>query len=226
MSRIVIGIPHTGTFPWQTTMALLGLQIPKGFTVVYHMIGSCLIYEAREKIIKFAEGQKAKYVLMLDSDMVLPNNALGKMVSQLEADKELGMISGMAFKRTPPFQPCFYTKLTYEFDKHKPYLESPVKFPDKGLMEIQGAGLACVLIRLSSLDEVKRPLFFPLPNLGEDLTFCLKLRIAKVSMVVDLSVDVGHVSSMPIAREHFQAVYDEHQRINPDKQIYTGGTES
>jgi hypothetical protein len=220
LEKICIGIPHTGLFHWQTISAILGLQIPKGYAVSYHLIGSCLVYDAREKIVEFAKNNDCKYILYLDSDMVPPNDMLFKMLEHLK-NPDIDIISGMAFKRTPPFQPCFYTKLQYDSKKFEPYLESPVEFPDVGLLPIQGAGMACCMIKTELFNKIKKPYFFPLPNLGEDLTFCYKARIeANAKMFCDLSIDTGHIAQMPISKDHFKACFEEYKKTKNPSQIF------
>jgi GT2 family glycosyltransferase len=191
------------------------------------MVGSCLVYEAREGIIQYALNNKCDYVLFLDSDMVLPPDALLKMFNILEKT-DCQMVSGTAFKRIPPFQPCFYTKVGYDmgkdFTQSKPILESPIEFPSTGLMPVEGIGMACCLINTKVFSLIDAPYFFPLPKLGEDLTFCLKLKQKNVKMIVDLSIDVGHVTTMPVMQEHFRACYEEHKRINKDKPIFEAVT--
>lgn len=227
-NKICIGLPHTGTFPWQTTMSLLALRVPAGYALVYHAIGSCLVYDAREKIVDFARKNKCKYTVMLDSDMVPPQDMLIKMVSYLEAHQEIDLVSGMAFKRTPPFQPCVYTDLEYNLEEQKPMLTSPVVFPDEGMLPLAGVGMACCMIRTDLFDRIDekkkdKKYFFPLPNLGEDLTFCLIARKCGAKMLADLSIDVGHVSAMPITRDHYRACYEEHQARHKDKPIFDEG---
>ena len=219
----VIGIPHTGLFYWQTVMALLGLSYPANTIIKYHLIGSCLIYDARDKIFEFAEKENADWVFFMDSDMVIPNDILIKL------DKHnVPMISGMAFKRTPPYQPCFYTKVEIKEDTHKPYCESPIQFPDKGILECQGLGMACCFIRKEVwkntahkvTEKCERTWFFPYPGVGEDLSFCLRARKAKHKMYVDLSINVGHISTVPITKEYFEIARDEHIKNNPKEMLY------
>jgi hypothetical protein len=215
MKKICIGIPHTGLFFWNTLMALLQLRAPKDTQICYHLVGSCLVYDAREKIVEFAKQSKCDYVVMLDSDMVPPSDMIERMFAILENKEELDMVTGMAFKRTPPFQPCFYTKIGYNKETFQPTLESPIEWAKEAvLMEIAGAGLACAMIKMSLFDRMKRDLgyFYPLPNLGEDLTFCLKAKAeGKAKFVVDLTIDVGHCSTLPIYSEHFHACYEQHK---------------
>lgn len=224
--KICIGIPHTGLFHHQTVFSLLSLKVPSGCQIIYHSIGSCLVYDAREKIIKFARENNCKYVVMLDSDMVPPADMLIKMFLILENKPDVAIITGMAFKRTPPFQPCFYSKMDYNLETQQPKLESPIEFPKEGLMALQGCGMSNCMIRVNTFNEIDKfkgagikGYFFPLPNLGEDLTFCLLAR--KVGhILLDLSIDVGHVSALPITSDHFKACYEEHKRKNMKKPLF------
>ena len=210
----IIGIPHMGLFHWQTIMSLLSLRMPNNTMVKYHFIGSSLVYDAREKIVEFAMNEKADWIFFLDSDMVPPHDILIKLT-----DLNVPMCTGMAFKRTPPFQPCFYTKVGVD-KEFKPQLESPVEFPLQGIIECQGFGMACALIRREVFEKVKKPYFFPFPNIGEDLSFCLRARQAGFKMYCDLSVDCGHVSSMPIQKDHFKAAYEQYKKENNGEPLF------
>lgn len=226
-TNICIGIPHMGIFHWQTLSALLSLRVPPNCVIKYHMVGSSLVYEARDSIAKFAIENDCDYVLYLDSDMVPPSDMIMKMLNTFDQRPESGLVTGMAFKRIPPFQPCFYTKVTYDTKMMRPTLESPIEFPDEGLIEIQGCGMACCMIKTEVFRQVDAELigdrkhyFFPLPNMGEDLTFCLKAKHKAIKMYVDLSIDVGHISSMPIVRDHFRACYNEYKSKNTSEPLF------
>ena len=216
LKKIVIGVPHTGIFNWQTVVSMLGIKSPEGYKCQYHFIGSCLVYDAREKIVEYMQNVKADYVLFLDSDMVPPHDIIEKLVNH---DKEI--ITGMAFKRTPPFQPCFYTKCSITKD-FQPILESPIEFPDKGLLEIEGTGMACTLIKKEVFDKIEKPWFFPAPNIGEDLTFCLKAKKQGIKMYVDLSVNVGHVGTYSIGVEHFKQMYENYKETGKTDNMFIG----
>lgn len=211
MKKICVGIPHTGLFNWQTLTSLLSLQIPPNYTLNYHLIGSCLVYDAREKIVQHAKDTKSDYILMLDSDMVPPADMVVKMIAHMERCPDMDAVTGMAFKRTAPFQPCFYSTVRYNKNTLLPELASPIEWPaDGGLLKIEGAGMACMMLRTSVFDRLgQAPYFFPLPNMGEDLTCCLKMKAKGMQMYVDLTIDVGHVSQMPIYSDHFKACYEE-----------------
>lgn len=206
----VIGIPHTGMFSWQTTMSLIGLQWPPNTIVKYHLVGSSLVYDAREKIFNFAISNNADWVIFIDSDMVVPANTVTNFVNARVDDIVPEMITGLCFKRTEPFQPCFYTKARIDTKTKKPILESPIEFPDNGFMQVEGFGMACCFIRMSAIKRIKQPYFFPFPGIGEDLSFCIRARMANVKMFADLSLNVGHVSNIPIYKQHFFTARDEY----------------
>ena len=219
----IIGIPHTGTFPWQTTMSILSLKLPVNTIVKYHLVGSCLIYDARDKIINFAEKQNADWVLFFDSDMIVPADSIIKFINTRLEGKELDVVGGICFKRTPPFQPCFYTKARIDAKTKKPVLESPIDFPEKGLLSVEGLGMACTFIRKKAWRAIKEKTghcFFPFPGVGEDLSFCIRARMADIKMFVDLSINVGHVAQIDIRKEHFFAAKQEHMEKYPDKPLF------
>ena len=204
LKKIVIGVPHTGVFNAHTVMSLLSLAVPDGYQMQFHFVASCLLYESRERIARYALQENADYLLFLDSDMVVPYDLVVKLVKH-----DLMFVTGMAFKRIYPYQPCFYTTVRLKKD-FKPILESPAEFPDEGLLKIEGAGMACCLIKTDVFRNVKPPWFFPLPNIGEDLTFCLKLQKNKIDMFVDLGINVGHVGDTIVQKEYFKETYDIH----------------
>ena len=222
----VIGIPHMGTFPWQTSMSFQSLRFPADTMIQYHYIGSCLIYDARDKLIEFAIEEKADWLMMIDSDMVVPNDALIKFANTVLEGKPLDMVSGMAFKRTPPFQPCFYTKARINPETKKHELESPIDFPDSGLLPVEGFGMACTFMRMEAVKKIKQEIngkptwFFPLPGVGEDLSFCIRARMAGIKMYTDLSVNVGHVATMVVSKEHFIMARNDHMKNKPDEQLF------
>lgn len=210
-----------GTFPWNTVSSLIGLRVPQGYTLIYHMVGSSVVYDARENIVRHAQKHNCDYVFFIDSDMVIPSDAIPKMIKTFETS-DADIITGMAFKRIPPFQPCWYTKISYDLKKYKPMQESPVEFPKEGIMKIEGCGMACCMIRMSLFDKIKSPYFYPLPHAGEDLSFCYKAKAVKANMYCDLSINTGHVASFPIDRNHFDTYYEEYKKSNNKKQIFGG----
>lgn len=217
--NICVAIPHTGWLNWQVFTSNISLQLPPNTRLKYNLVGNCLIYDARERMAEYAMAENCDYILYLDSDMVLPSDAIMKMVNVLEST-DYEVVTGMAFKRIPPFQPCFYTKVTYDAKEMKPCLESPVEFPDEGLLQLQGAGMACCMLKTSVFKQIPKPWFYPLPNLGEDLTFCIKMKQAGIKMCVDLTIDVGHIAIFPVGKEHFTQCYNDYKASQTTEPLF------
>ena len=156
-------------------------------------IGLSLVYTAREEAAKaFLEGDYDA-LLFVDSDMVVPIDLLTRLV---DADRDI--ISALAFRRTPGYEPCIF-KTCNEQDA-KFYLDYP-----KGMTEIEGVGMACTLIKRRVFETVPEPWFFPHKTMGEDLSFCVRAREAGFQIYCDTELVVGHMTLETITDRHYQA---------------------
>jgi hypothetical protein len=239
--QIVIGLPNTGTFGWLTVVSILSLRVPRGLKIAgtetkdygfnFNIVANCLVYDARERLARYAVDIGAKYVFFLDSDMVPPADTLEKLVA---ADKDI--ISGMIFQRKYPFQPCFYTKCRLhkvennEAKKTNKYfgseLEGPLKpeeWPNDGAYEMEGVGMACTLIKTEVFKKLNPPWFFPLPGVGEDLSFCVQARNKGAKVYTHFGVDCGHTAEFTITKETFANALTEWLKDpnNQGKLIFT-----
>jgi len=151
-----------------------------------------LVYIARETAAKtFLEGNYDA-LLFVDSDMVCPIDMLVRLI---EADKDI--VSGLAFQRFPPYEPCIFKKCDREGTEF--WLDYP-----KGLIEIQGVGMACTLIKRKVFEAVPQPWFFPEPNIGEDLAFCIRAREAGYKIYCDTNLICGHVGNFVVTEEFYR----------------------
>jgi GT2 family glycosyltransferase len=124
--------------------------------------------------------------------MVVPANMLVKLI---EHDKDI--VSALAFKRFPPYEPCIFKKCDREGTEF--WLDYP-----KGLIEIQGVGMACTLIKRKVFETVPKPWFFPEPNIGEDLSFCIRAREAGYKIYCDTNLICGHVGNFVVTEEFYR----------------------
>jgi hypothetical protein len=163
------------------------------------MVSNSLIYDAREYIAHEFVKSENDYLMFIDSDMTFHPNSVEMLLRH-----NLEFVTAKAFKRVKPYQPCFYTK--FEYKDGVPELEAPAQYGE-GLLPIEGAGLACALIKRSAFEKIQQPYFFPLPNVGEDLTFCLKLKEAGVKMYCDTTLQFGHLGHTEIFEKDFVEEY-------------------
>jgi GT2 family glycosyltransferase len=208
---IAIGIPNTGYIDYRTVARLINFKVPYGYRFNFSFMANSLVYTAREAMAEYAIKAEATHLLFVDSDMIPPHETIDQL---LKADKDI--ISAMIFKRSYPYQPCFYSKCRMNGDKKTgeliPILEGPMEpetWPKEGVFEMEGVGTACTLISIKVFKKLEKPWFFPLPNMGEDLAFCIKARQAGFKIWTDFGLDCGHVSSFEVNKAVFVEGYKQ-----------------
>ena len=149
------------------------------------IVSESLVYDARDKIAMDALGAEADYVMWLDSDIIYPADIIRKLKSH---NKD--MVTGIYYKRTPPYTPCVY-KL--EEDKLQPYLD----YPEDDFFKVEAAGFGCMLMKTSVIKTVHEKFggcFFPVNGVGgEDLSFIRRAKECGIEVWCDSSVKCGHI---------------------------------
>jgi GT2 family glycosyltransferase len=193
--KVLICIPYTGYVAPQAAYSLIPMACHarnKGVSVDMLPIGLSLVYTAREEAAKALLQGEYDSLLFVDSDMVVPPDLLIRLI---EADKDI--VSALAFRRTPGYEPCIFKECS-ETDA-KFYLDYP-----KGLIEVEGVGMACTLIKRKVFETVPGPWFFPHKTLGEDLSFCVRARKAGFKIFCDTELIVGHCNVETITEAHYE----------------------
>jgi GT2 family glycosyltransferase len=162
----------------------------KGINIEYELRGHSLVYDAREEAVKYLLTTDADYILFLDSDMMPPADMLVKLI---EHDKPI--VSALAFRRVPEYEPCIYKAINDT--EATVYTDYP-----KGLIEVAGVGMACCLIKREVFEQVPGPWYMP-GKLGEDLSFCKRVRDAGIPIHVDTNLVCGHVGTVVVKEEHY-----------------------
>lgn len=196
--KILVGVPCMEYLPVEFVNSLMNLK-GVGLTDT-HLEPLSLVYIAREKIADMAITGEYDYVLFIDSDMVFNRNLL---VNLIKADKDI--VTGLAMMRKPPYNPCIYKKVRVgapgetQTDFYKDYSE--------GLIEIEGCGMACCLIKTEVFKAIKKKslCFFPMATLGEDLAFCVRARQCGYKLYADTRIKVGHLGQTIVTEDTFKA---------------------
>lgn len=215
--KILIAIPMLNGVTPEFFTSFLSLQ-SVGNTKLSVEVGS-LTYMARNRLAEKAIDGNFDYVLWLDSDMVIPPDALKRLLADAETGKKY--ITGLYFKRAFPIAPVVCKDIKWEEDEDTGITnhgaELYMDYPKDRIFRIAGSGMGCCLMKTDLLKEVavrfKTALFNPLPYLGEDYSFCYRLGQMGVKMWCDSRVKFGHVGTM---------VYDEEiflQQIEEDEDI-------
>ena len=209
---IMIGIPIHRPIEFRVFESFIRLANLRGkFNYHFTFVQNSLVYDARETLAETLLNSKCEAIMMIDSDMTFHPAS----VELLERHKK-PFVTAKAFKRVEPFQPCFYTKVEKQKNDEW-YMESPIEYGE-GLLEIQGSGLACALIRREVFEILEKPYFFPDSKIGEDLTFCQKLKNKNIKMFLDTTLQFGHLGWREVLESDFKDYYEKHK--NSEKPIY------
>lgn len=164
------------------------------------LLKSSLVYDARNQAAQKAVAEGYDYVLWLDSDMTFEPDLMERMVQAI-GDKQF--LTALCFARRPPFKPCIFEKI--EVAKEgvglMPHAENWFDYPRDQIVEVAGAGFACVLQKVEMLDVMLTTYgvpFFPIAGLGEDLSFCFRAGQIDYKMYADTSIKIGHIMRISV----------------------------
>lgn len=204
--KIMIAIPCMDQVPALFAQSLARLQKPEG-SVMAMKTGS-LIYAARNDLATQSIKMDMDYVFWMDSDMVFPADALVRMKATLEA-KDLDILTGLYFRRVPPYSPVLFDKLDIEQEHGSCDFSEFDRIPED-LFEVGGCGFGCVLMRTEVFFDVQSKhgnMFAPIGNNGEDVAFCWRARDCGFKIYCDPSVRCGHVGYSVVDDQFFKAFH-------------------
>ena len=151
--KVLIGVPTYETICPETFKSIYGLTWAPGVTCQFDFVKGYGVAKARNDLAKAAIDNKFDYILMVDSDIILPSNALVSMLAG-HLDICLGIYprkntqEGLAelFKLGPK---DFVDRYTFDELDQMP----------KSKFEVKGGGYGCVLIRTDIIPTFEYPWF-------------------------------------------------------------------
>lgn len=219
--KILIAVPCMDQVPAPFCGSLAKLR-KVGNCMLAMQMGS-LIYTSRNSLATQAIQAEADYVLWLDSDMVFEPNLLERMMAVL-TENDLDILTGLYFRRTPPYSPVLFDKLEIKdnLTEWSEFSEIP-----NHLFEVGGCGFGCVLMRTDPFLDVQSRfgnMFVPVGDTGEDLAFCWRARQCGFKVWCDPTIICGHVG-YTISNEKFYELYQA-QEIQKQNARLLGAVDS
>ena len=214
MSKILIAVPCMDQVPAPFAQSLAMIQKTENDSVACSFQMGSLIYTSRNNLAIQAMKSEFDYMLWLDSDMVFQQDLLIRMKQTMD-EKGLDFLTGLYFRRVPPFTPVLFDKL--DIDEEGICTWTDWKDVPTGLFKIGGCGFGCVLIKTDVLFDVQAKfggLFNPIANMGEDLSFCWRARDCGYDIWCDPSLVCGHVG-YTIINDKFYASY---RSVHPESE--------
>jgi GT2 family glycosyltransferase len=193
MGKILIAVPNGGLIEVETFSSIYNMKKPNGFEVHFKPFYGYNIDDVRNKISDYAIKEKYDYVLFVDSDMVLPEETLNKLLSSnkeissgLYVKKNDSKVIPVAMIKEPGREP---RNLTRE------------EVLDKGTIEVDAVGFGCVLVKTEVLLKVGYPQFQykqgPETKMttSEDIDFCLKAKYRNYRIFLMTDLVIGHIGN-------------------------------
>lgn len=200
--KTLIVIPCMDQVPTQFCQSLAMLKKEGECAIAFQM--SSLIYMARNELAMKAIQLGADYILWLDSDMVFEPDLMTRLFESLKAN-DADFVSGLYFKRFPPYEPVAYSKFDIVDDEI--IAEKMTDVPET-VTEVGGVGFGCVLmstaLALAVYNEYNT-MFAPIGNVGEDIAFCYRAQTLGYKVLLDPSIRCGHVGHYVVTEDLFNA---------------------
>jgi FkbM family methyltransferase len=189
--KILVAIPTAKYVEVETFKSLWDLEVPKGYELDFQYFYGYNIAQIRNLIADWAK--RYDYLLSVDSDIVLPNDALIKM---LAADKDI--ISGLYIQRIPGTQTLeVYMATPSGGCTNIPY----ALLENRQIVEIEACGMGCALIKSEVFRKISYPHFFYKEALtmrdtvSEDVFFCKKAKEHGFTVWADPSIKCDHIGA-------------------------------
>lgn len=177
-------------------------------------VGS-LITESREYLALQAIQSGADYVMWFDSDMTFPPDTLERMQEHM---KTYDIVSGIYFRRTPPYTPVLHKTLDIKEDGEGGYTATFSDYEDyplNSVFEVEGIGFGCVMMKTDILRAVIMEYgtaFAMMGKNGEDCSFSQRVRNLGYHIMCDSSIKCGHVGHLTITEGLFRSM----QKLKPE----------
>ena len=187
--KVLIAVPTYENILPDTFKSIWDLEKLPGVVCDFEFIKGYGAAKARNDISKIAIDKGYDYVLMIDSDMIVPKKALTYMLEDLP-----DICLGLYPKKNTRFKEVEIFKLG---DGDFVHLYKYEEIPNVPKIDIKGGGFGCALINTEVFKNLKYPYFKYVEYengalLSEDLYFCDEAGKAGYSILADTRVRCGH----------------------------------
>lgn len=174
-----------------------------GMAWEYHVRTGYGVDMQRNRIAAKAVSDGSDWLLMVDADVTLPEDALANLLEH-DADVCMGWYLNR-HARSDAQRTCLYGLGRgwdyYEASKLRGKRDAGVY-----TLKVRGGGLGCCLIRTAVFETLRFPWFVwsdvsfdkatgRVDSCGEDIDFCIKCEQAGMQIYADTRVECGHVES-------------------------------
>lgn len=150
-----------------------------------------LIHSARNILAQHAVEGGFDRILWIDSDMRVPYDMMQRMGKDLDEGREF--VCGLFVMRIYPSKPVIYSDIKREDGRYAGIIYHD--YPKDKVFPIAACGFGAVMMTtrlyLKAKEKAENP-FAPIENLGEDMSFCLRLKDI-APLYCDSRIKVPHI---------------------------------
>ena len=166
-----------------------------GYSFHIQFTENSLVYDARNYLAQYAIDNDLDYVLWVDSDVIFPADGLERLLAH---DKDF--VTGVYFQRRPPHYPTIYSHVGEDGK------EVCTDYTKKRLFQVEGCGFGFCLVKVDVMRKMVNEygyLFHPIPQLGEDLSFCYRWTQMGGEIWCDPTIKLGHLGTQVYGEEDY-----------------------
>lgn len=167
------------------------------------------IAATRNNLVEQALYEGCTHLIFMDTDQVYRDpQTIMKMLGHTSTYRVVG---APVHRRYPPFD-CIMMR--GEIGKYR-YVPDDEIYSGKTI-DVDATGTGCILIECSLFDELETPWFVigidPETGrvIGEDIGFCHRVRQQGIPIVIDTSIEIGHITAFEVNR----GTYELFRKIN------------
>lgn len=186
MKTILIAVPTDKYIEPETFKSIYDLEVPPGHNLTFQPFISDQVDQIRNLIAHWA--QHYDYLFSVDSDISFKPDTLKKLLAH---DKDV--VSGLYIQRKPGqhILELYNNGINISYNSIK----------GKGLIEVDGCGFGCVLVKSQVIRDIGYPQFVyksaidHANTVSEDTYFCLRAKEKGYKIFADTSIHCGHHGS-------------------------------
>lgn len=237
--KAIVGFLHPGRVEAPFMRSVINLmaydwvnnrRLVDGGGLIEYQAGANLS-DPRNKLVKQFMGFRAEWLLMVDSDMEFPPDALDQLIGKADP-VERPIVGGLCFglEADGTHTPTLFD--VFKGANGEPEVGRYREWQPDSLMKVGGTGTAFLLIHRSVFERFdafepaegttafnktfpyfQETEYFGKP-IGEDLTFCFRAGLLGIPVHVDTSLHIGHIKTRVLDFNSYVAQYAKQEAID------------
>lgn len=175
-NKILIAVPTFESIKPECFKSIYDLEVPDGYSLDFQFVKGYDCAKARNEIARIATKEDYSYVFMVDSDIILPPNALCEL---LKCNSDIAL--GWYFRKKTQSDETIIFNFGKDFNSDNCIRGDTMQNYIKDPIDVKGGGLGIALVNVDVFSDLSYPYFRFVTYsdnavLSEDLYFCVNAR--------------------------------------------------